>query len=106
MNSTLTPELSEKVNGSLLEEHGTEKGLVQGHAKRWVAHALKLPNCLKAFSEALFLGKVKEGVVSCWKHLGVTSVVFQVRSWSGKDVPVSVYHRNVILCLNKEEQGP
>ena len=91
MNSTLTPELSEKVNGSLLEEHGTEKGLVQGHAKRWVAHALKLPNCLKAFSEAFFLGKVKEGVV---------------RSWSGKDVPVSVYHRNVIVCLNKEELGP
>ena len=53
-HSTLTPELSEKVNGCLLEEHETEKGLVQGHAKRWVVHALKPPNCLIAFSEAFF----------------------------------------------------
>ena len=31
------------------------------HARRWMAHALKLPHSLKAFSKALFLGKVREG---------------------------------------------
>ena len=30
-------------------------------ARRWMAHALKLPHSQKAFSKALFLGKVREG---------------------------------------------
>ena len=27
---------------------------IEGHAKRWLAHALKTPNSLKIFSKALF----------------------------------------------------
>ena len=46
---------------------GAEKGLLQGHVRRWVARAPKAPDSSKAFSQAL--------LVSCCKFLGVRSFV-------------------------------
>ena len=37
---------------------------------------------------------------------GVTSLVLEVRSRSGHHVPVSLHQTNVILCSDKEGQGP
>ena len=45
-------------------------------------------------------------MVSCCEHPGVRSFVFEVGSWSGNDVPVNLYQRNVILCHGKKGQGP
>ena len=36
-------------------------------------------------------------VVSCYRCLGVTSFVLQVRSWSGNTVPIYFYQMNVIF---------
>lgn len=54
----------------------------------------------KPFSEQ----KVGRGAVSCCKLLGVR--VFEVRSWSGKKVPITLYQMNIIFCPNKKGQGP
>ena len=40
-------------NNTKTLEFGAQKGLLQGHARRWVAHALKTLNSPKAFSKAL-----------------------------------------------------
>ena len=40
-------------NNTKASEFGTEKGLLQGHARNWVVHALKTPNS-KALSQALY----------------------------------------------------
>ena len=71
-----------------------------------MAHALKSPNSPKAFSKDLFIGEVREGLVSCCKLLGVRSFVLEVRSWSGNNVPVNLHQTNVILCSDKKGQGP
>ena len=42
-------------------ESGAEKGLLQGHAKRWVAPALKSPELPKGFQQSTFQSQVKEG---------------------------------------------
>ena len=39
--------------GKLKIQFGAEKGLLQGHARRQVTHALKSPNSLKGFGKAL-----------------------------------------------------
>ena len=70
-----------------------------------MAHTLKTPRLLKAFSRPLQKQKVRVRLVSC-KLLGVRSFVLQVRSWSGSYVPVNLYQMNVILCPDKKEQGP
>ena len=84
-------------------ESGTEKGLLQGHTRRWVAHALRTPKLLKAFSKALFSETWGSGLVSCCR---VQILVFEASSWSGDDVPVNLYQTNVILCPDKKEPGP
>ena len=45
-------------------------------------------------------------VVSCCKRPGVRSFVLEVGSWSGNDVPINLYQKNVILCHDKKGQGP
>ena len=45
-------------------------------------------------------------MVSYGQLLGVRSFVLEARSWSGKDVPVNLYQMNVILCSDKNGQGP
>ena len=47
-------------------DSGTEQGLLQVHARRWVAHALRTPKLLKAFSKALFKQKVNGVGVGAW----------------------------------------
>ena len=93
-------------NNTETSEFGADKGLLQGPARRRVAHALKTPNYLKAFSKALLQERWGRGGVSCWKLLGVRSFVLEVRSWSGHDVPVNVHQTNVSLCSDKKRQGP
>ena len=39
----------------------TEKGILQGHARRWMAHALRSPKLLKAFIKALLKALVEGG---------------------------------------------
>ena len=41
-------------NNTEPSEFGAEKGLLQGHARRRVAHALQTPNSLKGLSKVLF----------------------------------------------------
>ena len=38
------PDTQDRPNNTETSESGTEKGLLQGHARRWVAHASKTPN--------------------------------------------------------------
>ena len=42
-------------------EFGAEKGLLQGHARRCVAHALKSPEFPEGFQQSIVKGKVREG---------------------------------------------
>ena len=79
-------------------EFGAEKGLLQGHARRRVAHTLKTLNSLKAFSNALLKEREGKGMVSCCKFLRVRSCVLEVRSQSGHNVPVNL-HSNKCYSL-------
>ena len=40
-------------------------------------------------------------MVGCCRLLSVRSFVLEVRSWSGNDVPVSLYQMDVIICPGK-----
>ena len=82
-----------------MSEFGTEKGLLQDHAERQLTHALKSRKLSESFQRSPFLGKF------C-KLLGITSSVLEFRSWTGKDVPVNLYQRNVFLCSDKKGQDP
>ena len=44
-------------------EFGAEKGLLQGHARRRVAHALKSPELPEGFWQSIFKSQVREGVL-------------------------------------------
>ena len=41
-------------------EPGAEKGLLQAHAGRWVAHALKSPKLPEGFCQSTFKNQVRE----------------------------------------------
>ena len=43
-------------------EFGAEKGLLQGQARRWVAHAPENPKVSEGFQQSTSKGKVREGV--------------------------------------------
>ena len=46
-------------------------------------------------------------MVSCCRLFRtVRSFVLEVSSWSGSNVPIHLYQRNVILCPDKKEQSP
>ena len=45
-------------------------------------------------------------MVSYYKLHVVKSFVLEVKSWSDNNVPINLYQTNVILCPDKEEQGP
>ena len=82
-----------------MSEFGTEKGLLQDHAERQLTHALKSPKLSESFQRSPFLGKF------C-KLLGITSSVLEFRSWTGKDVPVNLYQRNVFSVLTRKGKIP
>ena len=93
-------------NNNKTLEFGTEKGLLQGHARRWVAHVLRAPKLLKAFSKALLKAKWGErSMVSC-KLPGVRSFVLEVRSWSGNDVSVNFHQRMLLSVLTRKGKVP
>ena len=92
-------------NDTKTSEFGTEKGLLQGHA-RWVAHALRTPNSLKAFSKALLQEKWGRSMVSCCRLFGVRLIVLEVESWSSNNALVTLYQTNVTVCSDKEGQDP
>ena len=97
-NACLCARCTVRPSNTKTSEFGAEKALLQGHARRRVAHALKSPELPESFQQSPFLGKVREGVVSCCKLLGVTSFVLEVRSRSGQDVPVNL-HQNKCYSL-------
>ena len=71
-------------------EFGTGKGLSEGHGRRWF-WALGTPKLLKGFSKAPLKAKRwGRDVVSCCRLPSVRSFVFEVRSWSGNNVPVNL----------------
>ena len=84
----------------------TEKGILQGHARRWMAHALRSPKLLKAFIKALLKKLMRREVASCCELFGVKSFVLEVRSWSDNNVPVSPYQVNFYSLSWQEKQGP
>ena len=54
-NASPCPQYTGRPNNVKTSEFGTEKGLLQGHARRWVVRALKkTPNSLKAVSKDVF----------------------------------------------------
>ena len=73
-------------------EFGAEKGLSQGHAKRWVACASKAPNSCKGFSKAFLKAKRgEEDMISCCKLLGVGILCsFSCPHRSGHHVPINL----------------
>ena len=56
-NTSLHARCTVRPNNTKTLEFGSERGLLQGHARRWVAHALRIPKLLKAFSKALLKAK-------------------------------------------------
>ena len=68
-------------------QFGAEKGLLQGHARRWVTHALKNPKLPKNSQQSPFLERAleREGRVSCCKRLGGRACVPEVRSYTVKE---------------------
>ena len=65
----------------------------------------KNPKLLKVFSKSIQKQMLERVEVSC-RLLGVRPFVLKVRSWSGNDVPVNLYQKNVILCPDKKGQSP
>ena len=45
-------------------------------------------------------------MVGCCKLLGVSSFVLEVRSKSGKAIPVNLHQTNVTLCSDKKGEVP
>ena len=71
-----------------------------------MAHALRSTKLLKTFSKDLLKAKGEGGTwLTVVNFLVVRSFALEVRSWSGKDVPVNLYQMNVILCPDKKGQG-
>ena len=59
---------------------GTEKGLLQGYARRWVAHALRSTKLLKTFSKDLLKAKGEGGPwLTVANFLVVRSFALEVR---------------------------
>ena len=52
-NASLCAQCTVRPNNTKTSEFGAEKGLLQGHARRRVAHALKTLNSPQAFRKAL-----------------------------------------------------
>jgi len=50
-----------RLNNIKTLELETEKGILQGHIRRWMAHALRTRKILKAFSKALLKKRDEEG---------------------------------------------
>ena len=93
-------------NNTKTLEFGAEKGLLQGHARRWVAHALRSTKLLKTFIKALLKAKGEGGTwLTVANFLVVRSFALEVRSWSGNDVPENLYQTSVVLCPDKKGQG-
>ena len=53
LKANLCAQRTVRPNNTKTSESGAEKGLLQGHARRCMAHASKTLKSLKAFSEAL-----------------------------------------------------
>ena len=51
-NASSCAQCTVRPNATETSEFGAEKGLFQGYARRWVAHAQKTPNSPKGFSKA------------------------------------------------------
>ena len=77
-----------------------QRNVYWGPCRETVAHAWKTPNSPKAFSKPIFYKNGGRGVVSCCKILIVKAFVLEVRSWSGKDVPVNLYQFSPIGSLS------
>ena len=91
-------------NNTKTLESGTEKGLLQGHARRRVAHALN--SCTsESFQQSPFLGKVREGCGYLWKLL-VRFFVPEVKPWTANQIPINIHQTNGILYSDKKEPGP
>ena len=89
-------------NNTETSEFGTEKVLLQGHARRWVVHPLKTQTPRKLLAK--HFSRKGEGEV--W----VVAVNFLVSHplflRSGNATPVNLYQTNIILCSEKNWQGP
>ena len=80
-------------NNTKMLEFGTEEGSLQGHAKRQVTHALKIPNSLK-LSAKPFHEKGKRGV---WLAVSTFLVSEPFFLMSGHDIPVNLQQTNYSL---------
>ena len=72
-------------------EFGAEKGLLQGHVRRWAARAQKTQNFSKGFCKGSLKARWGRGVVSCCKLLGVGILCScSCPHRSGHDAPVNL----------------
>ena len=83
---------------------GAEKGLLQGHTRRRMAQAPQNPKLPGNSQQSPFLGKGREGPVSCCQHFGGRACVPEVRSWSGNDA--NLHQVNIILYSDKKGHSP
>ena len=87
--------MASEAKQSGMSEFGAEKGVLQGHTRRWVPLPNKSPNSPKAFSKTFW--KARWG---CRRWLLQTSwrrkILCPLRS--GRGVPVTSNKENVVLC--------
>ena len=69
----------------------------EGPARRWLASCLRNPKFPESSQRSPFLGKVRVGMVSCWKCL-VRSCVPQLRSWSG-NMFLSIFTKQMLFSV-------
>ena len=86
----------------------TEKGFLQGPARRQVDHAfLKNPKLPKSSLQSPFIGKVRKGhgwlLQTSWCQILCS---WTVRSRSGNNIPLNSHQTNAILCSDKYGLGP
>ena len=89
-------------NKTETSEFGTEKILLQGHARRWVVHALKTQTPRNLLAKP-FSRKGGGGVWVVAANFLVSHALF-LRS--GNATPVNLCKTNTILCSEKKQQGP
>ena len=80
--------------------------LLQSHARRWVAHALRSTKLLKTFSKDLLKAKGEGGTwLTVVNFLVVRSFALEVKPWSGNNVPANL-RQMLFSILTRKDKVP
>ena len=79
-DASLCVQCAGRSNNTKMLELGAEKGLLQSHAQKWVAYALKkILSSPKLLAKAFYRKGEEGGIISCFRLLGVRSFVLEVK---------------------------